>query len=153
MRFSASRRWYPKRRRAGIFQRPRQCLDQPKLRAQRLLDDANDSKPHIYYRWIQNAVDFITLDNGIDQSFDAEQLAWFEARLRADSADSGSIRSSWPCMFLTGTVNPDGQIKFKFHELEESDVPGDVVQRYTPDFVHWCFTENSDAKPRRFNPY
>ena len=55
--------------------------------------------------------------------------------------------------FLTGTVNPDGQIQFKFHELKESDVPGDVVQRYTPDFVHWCFAENSEAKGRRLNLY
>lgn len=227
-------------------------LDQPKLRAQRLLDDPNDSNPHIYYHWIQSAVDFITLDNGIDDSFDSAQLAWFEARLRADSTNSGvrtivvgmhealpesisrghsmnesgagtesgelvyadllkvrddahkrvyvlashshyfmdgifntrywrrrgpvlpgwiigtagAVRYPLPPHagsaraaqtnvygFLTGTVNLDGQIQFKFHELKESDLPGDVVQRYTPDFVHWCFTENSEAKGRRFNLY
>jgi hypothetical protein len=227
-------------------------LDQPKLRAQRLLDDPNDSNPHIYYHWIQNAVDFITLDNAMDHNFNSEQLAWFEARLRADSADSGvrtivvgmhealpesisrshsmnesgagtesgelvyadllkarddahkhvyvlashshyfmdgifntnywrrhggvlpgwivgtagAVRYPLPSHagsaraaktnvygFLAGTVNPDGQIQFKFHELKESDVPGDVVQRFTPDFVHWCFAENSEAKRRRFNLY
>jgi hypothetical protein len=227
-------------------------LDQPKLRAQRLLDDPSDSKPHIYYHWIQNAVDFITLDNGIDDSFDTEQLAWFEARLRADSANSGvrtivvgmhealpesisrshsmnesgegtvsgelvyadllkarddahkhvyvlashshyfmdgifntrywrrhgavlpgwiigtagAVRYPLPPHarsaraaqtnvygFLIGAVNPDGQIQFKFQKLKESDVPSDVVQRYTPDFVHWCFAENSEAKGRRFNLY
>lgn len=227
-------------------------LDQPKLRAQRLLDDPNDSNPHTYYHWIQNGVDFITVDNAIDHSFGPEQLAWFEARLRADSADSGvrtivvamhealpesisrshsmnesgagtesgklvyadllktrddahkhvyvlashshyfmdgifnttywrrhggvlpgwivgtagAVRYPLPPHagsaraaktnvygFLTGAVNPDGQIQFNFHELKESDVPGDVVQRYTPDFVHWCFAENSDAKERRFNLY
>ena len=230
----------------------RQWLDKPKLHAQRLLDDPNDSKPHIYYHWIQNAVDFITLDNGIDNSFDPRQLSWFEARVRADSADSavrtivvgmhealpesisrshsmnesgagtvsgdlvyadllkarddahkhvyilashshyfmdgifntrywrrygavlpgwivgtaGAVRYPLPpdaasaraaqtnvYGFLTGTVNSDGQIQFSFHELKQSDVPADVVQRYTPDFVHWCFIENSEAKRRRFNLY
>ncbi len=227
-------------------------LDQPKLHAQRLLDDPNDSKPRIYYHWIQNAIDFITLDNGSDHAFDPQQLAWFEARLRADSADSGvrtivvamhealpesisrshsmnesgegtvsgelvyadllkarddahkhvyvlashshyfmdgifntrywrrygavlpgwiigtagAVRYPLPPHarsaraaqtnvygFLTGTVNPDGQIQFKFQKLKESDVPSDVVQRYTPDFVHWCFAENSEAKGRQFNLY
>jgi hypothetical protein len=227
-------------------------LDQPNLRAQRLLDDPNDSKPHIYYHWIQRGIDFITLDNAIDSHFDAEQMAWFEKTLRADSAmggvhtivvgmhealpesiskshsmnesesgtqsgeivyadllkarkeahknvyvlashshyymdgifntkywrghggvlpgwivgTAGAVRYTLPSHaasaraartnvygFLTGTVNPDGQIEFKFHELKESDVPGDVVQRYTPDFVHWCFTENSEAKRTSFNLY
>lgn len=226
-------------------------LDQPTLRAQRLLDDPDDSNPHIYYHWIQNAVDFIALDNGRDNSFNAEQLAWFEARLRADIANSGvrtivvamhealpesismshsmnesgagvesgelvyadllkardahkhvyilashshyfmdgtfntqywrrhggvlrgwiigtagAVRYPLPPHagsahaaktnvygFLAGTVNPGGQIQFKFHELKESDVPGDVIQRFTPDFVHWCFAENSDAKQMRFNLY
>ncbi len=227
-------------------------LDQPKLLAQRLLDNPNDSKPHIYYHWIQNSVDFIALDNGIDDGFSSEQLAWFEKTLGADSANGG-VRSIVVAMhealpesisrshsmsesevgtesgnlvyaellkaqndahkhvyilashshyfmdgtfntkywrrnggvlpgwivgtagavryplpphaeraraaqtnvygFLVGTVNPDAQIQFKFHQLKESDVPGDVVQRYTPDFVHWCFAENSEAKPRRFNLY
>lgn len=227
-------------------------LDQPQLRTQRLFDDPNDSKPHIYYHWIQNGVDFITLDNGVGDRFSPEQLRWFESRLRADSAnggvrtivvgmhealpesisrghsmnesglgtatghlvyadllnvrneahknvyilashshyfmdgifntkywrkhggvlpgwivgtagaeryplppDAGSAHAAQTNVygFLVGTVNPDGQIQFKFQELKESDVPGDVVQRYTPDFVHWCFAENSEAKGRRFNLY
>jgi hypothetical protein len=222
-------------------------LDQPSLRAQRLLDDPNDSKPHIYFHWIQSGVDFITLDNGNNNSFDAEQLAWFGKTLRTDSTDggvrtivvgmhealpesiskshsmnesetgtesgelayadllkarndahkhvyvlashshyfmegifntkywrghggvlpgwivgtAGAVRYPLPPNagsaraartnvygFLTGTVNPDGRIQFKFHSLNESDVPGNVARRYAPDFIHWCFAENSEAKPK-----
>jgi hypothetical protein len=25
------------------------------------------------------------------------------------------------------------------------DVPAAITRRYTPDFVHWCFAENSQA--------
>ncbi|MFZ3379260.1 MAG: hypothetical protein WA193_06505 [Candidatus Acidiferrales bacterium] len=45
--------------------------------------------------------------------------------------------------FLLGTVQPDGEINFTFHNLSESDVPAAIVERYKPEFVHWCFAENS----------
>ena len=48
--------------------------------------------------------------------------------------------------YLLGTVNPEGEpagtIKFKFEELKEGDIPGDVKQRFTPKFVHQCFAGN-----------
>ncbi|HSY58290.1 MAG TPA: metallophosphoesterase [Terriglobales bacterium] len=47
--------------------------------------------------------------------------------------------------FLTGTVKADGEIGFAFERLSESDVPPAIVERYTPQFVHWCFAENSYA--------
>lgn len=47
--------------------------------------------------------------------------------------------------FLLGTVSPSGQIRFDFRRLNEQDVPSAVRARYTPDFVHWCFAENSRA--------
>jgi hypothetical protein len=47
--------------------------------------------------------------------------------------------------FLTGTVHAHGQIQFDFQQLNEKDVPTAVTARYTPDFVHWCFAENSEA--------
>src|SRR5208282_6044685 len=49
--------------------------------------------------------------------------------------------------FLVGTVSPDGETQFDFHEVNEADVPSTVVNRYAPEFVHWCFAENSEAKP------
>ena len=47
--------------------------------------------------------------------------------------------------FLLGSVKPDGEIVFTFQRVNEPDIPSAVVQRYTPQFVHWCFAENSDA--------
>jgi hypothetical protein len=47
--------------------------------------------------------------------------------------------------FLTGTVQPDGEIGFAFPRLNESDIPAAIAERYTPQFVHWCFAENSAA--------
>jgi hypothetical protein len=47
--------------------------------------------------------------------------------------------------FLAGTVHEDGRIDFDFQRLSETDVPAPVTARYTPEFVHWCFAENSQA--------
>jgi hypothetical protein len=47
--------------------------------------------------------------------------------------------------FLTGTVQPNGEINFVFQRLSESDIPVAIAERYTPQFVHWCFAENSQA--------
>jgi hypothetical protein len=48
--------------------------------------------------------------------------------------------------FLLGTVQPTGEINFTFHQLNESDVPTSVVETYKPEFVHWCFAENSVSR-------
>jgi len=48
--------------------------------------------------------------------------------------------------YLLGTVNAEGEIRFEFHPLAESDIPAEVVNRYQPEFVHWCFVENSSAR-------
>lgn len=47
--------------------------------------------------------------------------------------------------FLVGTVKAGGEIRFDYQKLAESDVPPAVVERYTQQFVHWCFAENSTA--------
>ncbi|MFZ3331727.1 MAG: hypothetical protein WA197_13915 [Candidatus Acidiferrales bacterium] len=62
-------------------------LDTPVLRKQRLSDDANAHKLTTYYHWIQNGVDFITLDNAVNSEFDEAQLAWFEKILQLDMAN------------------------------------------------------------------
>lgn len=48
--------------------------------------------------------------------------------------------------YLIGAVQSDGTVRFTFEKLNESDIPASVVNRFTPQFVHWCFTENSEAK-------
>ncbi len=47
---------------------------------------------------------------------------------------------------LVGTVQPGGEINFKFEKLAETDVPAPVTARYGRDFVHWCFAENTQAR-------
>lgn len=44
--------------------------------------------------------------------------------------------------YLLATVSPDHTIDFHFHELQEQDVPTDVVTRFTQTFVHQCFIAN-----------
>jgi hypothetical protein len=51
--------------------------------------------------------------------------------------------------YLLGTVNPRGQapgtIQFEFKEIKEPDIPQAVVQGFSPEFVHWCFVDNTDV--------
>jgi len=44
--------------------------------------------------------------------------------------------------FLLGTVRANGEIGFHFVEVRREDVPAAVVQRYTPEFVDYCFEKN-----------
>jgi hypothetical protein len=219
-------------------------LDLPNLRAQRLLDDPADLQPKTYYHWIERGVEFINLDNATKDEFDADQIAWFEKILRADSANkgirtivvgmhealpeslskghsmnqseggtetglrvyadllqarnkehkhvyvlashshyfmdgtfntdywrahggvlpgwivgtAGAVRYVLPpdaalahaamtnvYGFLTGTVDRHDRIRFDFQRLNETGVPAAITARYTPEFVHWCFAENSQA--------
>jgi hypothetical protein len=219
-------------------------LETPVLQKQRLSDDGNAHKLTTYYHWIQNGVDFVTLDNAVNNEFDADQLKWFEKTLARDASNlqthtivvgmhealpdsiaanhamddspagiasgrrvyadllkaqneahklvyviashqhfymagvfntpywrehggvlpgwivgtAGAVRYALPPEkadgqaaaanvygFLLGTVNPSGEINFTFHQLNESDVPQGIVETYKPEFVHWCFAENSAA--------
>ncbi len=47
--------------------------------------------------------------------------------------------------YLLASVSANGEIRFDFVKLNESDIPVTVVSRFTPEFVHWCFAENSVA--------
>jgi hypothetical protein len=50
--------------------------------------------------------------------------------------------------YLLGTVHADGSIRFKFHEIKRKNIPDNVAQRYTPQFVDFCFNENTSfGKP------
>ena len=219
-------------------------LDAPKLREQRLRDDPFAHKLTVYYHWIQNGVDFISLDNATPDQFDTAQMTWFEKTLNAAESNpqihtvvvgmhealpesisanhsmnqsatgtetgrrvyidllnaqnaahkhvyilsshshyymdgifnteywrthggvlpgwiigtAGAVRYALPPEskqaraaetnvygYLLGQVQPSGEIQFTFTRLRESDVPAGVVDRYKPEFVHWCFAENSAA--------
>ncbi|HEX9256476.1 MAG TPA: hypothetical protein VF938_13070 [Candidatus Angelobacter sp.] len=45
--------------------------------------------------------------------------------------------------FLLGTVHSDGSIDFKFEEIKRPDTPASVNNRYTPEFVNFCFDKNT----------
>jgi hypothetical protein len=63
-------------------------LDATPIRDQRLKDDSHDHKVRSYYHWIQNDVDFITLDNATPDQFDAAQLRWVNEVLQRDERDA-----------------------------------------------------------------
>lgn len=44
--------------------------------------------------------------------------------------------------YLLGSVASDHSITFAFQELKESDLQAADSGNYTPDFVHWCATQN-----------
>jgi len=55
--------------------------------------------------------------------------------------------------YLLGTVNPaTGSISFKFRELTPSDVPQDVIDKYSASFVKdFCFAGNRDPRKQHSN--
>src|SRR5580765_327478 len=59
----------------------------PPIQAQRLKDNPKDHRLKSYYHWIQNGVDFVTLDNASNDQFDDGQLAWFERVVGRAAAD------------------------------------------------------------------
>jgi hypothetical protein len=79
----------PPKTRADFLQQFADWLDSPTLRAQRLHDDPHDHLLRTYYHWIQNGVDFISLDNASGDQFDEAQLAWIERVLARDESDAG----------------------------------------------------------------
>jgi hypothetical protein len=44
--------------------------------------------------------------------------------------------------YLLATVKPDSTIDFRFHQLDEKDIPADVVTRFGQPLVHDCFVAN-----------
>jgi hypothetical protein len=62
-----------------------------------------------------------------------------------NSADArGSLFNTYGS--LVGIVQSSGEINFEFQKVEESDIPASVKSRYGKDFVHWCFTQNTQVR-------
>jgi hypothetical protein len=45
--------------------------------------------------------------------------------------------------FLLGTVHKSGEIDFRLHEVNKADTSTEVIERYTPEFVNFCFDRNT----------
>jgi hypothetical protein len=56
----------------------------------------------------------------------------------------GSVYNAYGSVI--GAVRPNGEIDFEFQKLDESDIPATVMSRYGKEFVHWCFTQNTQAR-------
>ncbi len=48
--------------------------------------------------------------------------------------------------YLLGRVAGDGTVSFEFRRVNESDAPAWVREKFTPEFVHWCFEKNREAR-------
>jgi hypothetical protein len=62
-------------------------LNAPPIQSQRLKDNPKDRRLKTYFHWIQGGVDFLYLDNGSNDQFDAEQVAWLERIAARDATD------------------------------------------------------------------
>ncbi len=62
-------------------------LNAPTIREQRLKDDPKDHRLKTWYHWIHGGVDFVALDNGSNDQFEAEQVRWFEGVITRAEAD------------------------------------------------------------------
>ena len=62
-------------------------------------------------------------------------------------AESGRAHAAMTDVYgyLLGTIDSQGSVRFDFQGLSESDVPAAITSQYTPQFVHWCFVENSET--------
>jgi len=67
-------------------------LDAPAIRQQRLRDDPHDHTVKGYYHWMEDGIDFITMDNASPDEFDQLQMGWIESVLSHDAEDT-SVRA------------------------------------------------------------
>jgi hypothetical protein len=81
----------PPKTRAQFWTQFSALLDRSELRAQRQLDArrhlAAAPADSTYYHWVERGVDFFNLDNASDDTFDEQQLRWFDDILDADVRD------------------------------------------------------------------
>ena len=63
-------------------------LTRPEIVQQRLSDDPNDHAVKPYYHWIQGGVDFISMDNATNDTFDNAQVGWVRRVLDRDAGDA-----------------------------------------------------------------
>ncbi|HEY9230588.1 MAG TPA: hypothetical protein VIS78_00520, partial [Blastocatellia bacterium] len=77
----------PPKTRAEYLAQFADWLNVPVLKEQRLLDNPRDHRIKAYFHWVQNGVDFISLDNATPDQFDNEQMTWAEAILARDEAN------------------------------------------------------------------
>lgn len=78
----------PPKTRAEFLSQFEVWLNSAEIKVQRLKDDPNDQQIKTYYHWQRDGIDFIYLDNADWDQFSDAQVAWFEAVLGRDQADT-----------------------------------------------------------------
>lgn len=68
-------------------------LTRPEIEKQRKADGASAGPVGPWYHWIENGVDFITLDNASREEFTDAQLHWLRAVLDRDLAPHSGVRA------------------------------------------------------------
>ncbi|HEY3705364.1 MAG TPA: metallophosphoesterase [Terracidiphilus sp.] len=81
----------PPMTRQGYSEKFASFLDRPEIAEQRNKDGANAAPVGPWYHWVENGVDFITLDNATKDEFTDEQLHWLRAVLDHDVAPGSGI--------------------------------------------------------------
>jgi hypothetical protein len=64
-------------------------------------------------------------------------------KLPVNSADA-KIAKTNVYGYLLAIVQSGAEIRFQFKEIDESDIPESVIERFSPAFVHQCFVGNHD---------
>jgi hypothetical protein len=225
----------------------RPWLDSPPIHFAKVADGEGDGAVVPYNHWIQDGVDFISLDNATHDQFDETQMTWFKKVLSHDEGDetiktivvgmhealpesisrghsmseskdspvpeksgrevyqqllrvkngakknvyvlashshfymegifntpywqehggilpgwivgtAGAVRYTLPKEatdaidaktnvygYLLATVQANKDIRFQFELIKKSDVPKDIVKRYGPGFIDFCFNKNSSS--------
>lgn len=77
----------PPKTRHQIIDQFADWLNEPSIRHQRLADDPTDHLVRTYYHWIEDGIDFITLDNASSEQFDTEQMKWLRRVLDHDQQE------------------------------------------------------------------
>jgi hypothetical protein len=81
---------HPPDTREGYIEKFKAYLDRPEIAATRQGDGTDAAPVGPWYHWVENSVDFITLDNSTRSEFSEEQLHWLRAVLDRDlKAGSG----------------------------------------------------------------
>ncbi|HWG19063.1 MAG TPA: hypothetical protein VG225_00950 [Terracidiphilus sp.] len=83
----------PPMTREGYIEKFSTLLDRPEITAQRKADGADAAPLGPWYHWIQNGVDFITLDNSTRDEFTDAQLHWLRAVLDHDLVANSGVTS------------------------------------------------------------
>ncbi len=112
-------------------------LNAPTIRKQRTQDDPDDHVVKAYYHWVQDGIDFITLDNA-KGDFNKAQMLWLHTLLQRDAADGG-VRA-----LVLGMHEALPESISKVHSMEHSRV-GDETGT---EAYHWLL----DFKARSGKP-